>query len=41
MLEHSSGFRFGVSKTHPSGILKGYQIRDVIAALYAVGELGE
>lgn len=34
--EHSSGFRFFMSKTHPGGILKRYQIRDAIDALAAV-----
>jgi predicted RNA binding protein YcfA (HicA-like mRNA interferase family) len=33
MFEHSSGFRFRMSKTHPSGILKTYQIRDAKNAL--------
>lgn len=41
MFEHTSGFRFGVSKTHPSGLLKIYQVRDVIAALRQTGELGD
>jgi predicted RNA binding protein YcfA (HicA-like mRNA interferase family) len=33
MFEHSSGFRFSMSKTHPSGILKPYQVRDTKKAL--------
>jgi predicted RNA binding protein YcfA (HicA-like mRNA interferase family) len=33
MFEHNSGFRFGMSKTHPSGLLKRYQINAAIAAL--------
>ncbi len=33
MFEHTSGFRFGMSKTHPSGILKDYQVRDAKKAL--------
>lgn len=33
MFEHSSGFKFGLSKTHPSGILKSYQIAEAINAL--------
>lgn len=41
MFEHPSGFRFSMSKTHPSGILKIYQVRDAISALKAVGELGD
>jgi hypothetical protein len=33
MFEHSSGFRFGMSKTHPSGLLKRYQIDDAKSAI--------
>lgn len=33
MFEHASGFRFSMSKTHPSGILKKYQIDAAIEAL--------
>lgn len=36
--EHKSGYRFGVSKTHPSGILKRYQIDETKEALQSVGE---
>ena len=36
--EHSSGFQIHVSKTHPSGILKRYQIDVVKEALQCVGE---
>jgi hypothetical protein len=36
--EHKSGFQIHVSKTHPSGILKRYQINDVKDALQSVGE---
>ena len=37
MFEHvKSGFRFGMSKTHPSGILKRYQIDAAKSALEAV-----
>jgi hypothetical protein len=39
MFEHSSGFRFGMSKTHPAGILKRYQIDEAKAALDHVKEL--
>ncbi len=39
MFEHSSGFRFRMSKTHPSGILKTYQIRDVKKALKHIGAI--
>jgi hypothetical protein len=38
MIEHTSGFRFFISKTHPSGILRPYQIRDAKEALQHVGE---
>lgn len=41
MFEHTSGYRFRMSKTHPSGILKPYQIRDAIQALRCVGEDGD
>jgi len=37
MFEHISGFRFSMSKTHPSGILKSYQIRDAKNALRYIG----
>jgi hypothetical protein len=37
IFEHTSGFRFSMSKTHPSGILKRYQLDDAKAALDAVG----
>lgn len=37
MFEHSSGFRFRMSKTHPSGILKIYQVRDAKNALKNIG----
>ena len=37
IFEHTSGFRFSMSKTHPSGILKRYQLEDAKAALGAVG----
>lgn len=35
--EHESGYKFGISKTHPSGILKKYQIDDTKEALQSVG----
>lgn len=41
IFEHATGYRFSASKTHPSGILKVYQVRNAIAALREVGELGE
>lgn len=33
MFEHSSGYKFGMSKTHPSGILKKYQITEALNAI--------
>ena len=41
MFEHTSGFKFGASKTHPSGVLKQYQIKEAISALIATGEWNE
>ncbi len=41
MFEHGSGTRLRISKTHPSGILKSYQIKCVIDALQEAGELGD
>lgn len=41
MFEHTSGFRFSMSKTHPSGILKSYQIRDAKDALRHIGVSSE
>jgi len=39
MFEHASGcYRFRMSKTHPSGILRLYQIDDAKEALQRVGE---
>lgn len=39
--EHLGGFVFGASKTHPSGILKPYQIKAAKEALRTVGAIGE
>lgn len=39
--EHTSGFSFCMSKTHPSGILKRYQVDAAKEALRAVGAIGE
>lgn len=39
--EHTNGFSFGMSKTHPSGILKRYQIDSAKEALRTVGIIGE
>jgi len=33
MFEHTGGFRFSMSKTHPSGVLKSYQVLDAKKAL--------
>ena len=41
MFEHTNGFRFSMSKTHPGGILKTYQIRDAKDALKHIGVLNE
>jgi predicted RNA binding protein YcfA (HicA-like mRNA interferase family) len=35
VFEHSSGYRFTMSKTHPSGLLKHYQIKNAKVALDA------
>lgn len=41
MFEHDSGYCFSVSKTHPSGILKEYQIKNIKKALVHMGlEIG-
>ena len=39
--QHVSGFCFSVSKTHPSGILKRYQVSDAKEALRTVGAIKE
>lgn len=39
--KHKSGFCFGISKTHPSGVLKVYQVKDAKDALRSVGVTGE
>jgi len=42
IFEHeATGFRFSMSKTHPSGVLKRYQVDAAKEALRNVGELGE
>lgn len=38
MFEHPSGYRFSASKTHPSGILLRYQIKNAKEVLQQVGE---
>jgi hypothetical protein len=35
--QHKDGFTFTMSKTHPSGILKAYQVRNAKDALRSVG----
>ncbi|MHB1655615.1 MAG: type II toxin-antitoxin system HicA family toxin [Burkholderiales bacterium] len=37
MFEHSNGMRLRISKTHPSGILKLYQINYITDALEKLG----
>lgn len=42
MFEHrEKGFRFSMSKTHPVGVLKLYQVKAAIEALTAVGVISE
>lgn len=41
IFEHSSGYRFSMSKTHPSGLLKSYQIKAAIEAFAKVGFIKE
>lgn len=35
--EHTSGYVFKMSKTHPNGILKPYQVKNAKAALIDIG----
>lgn len=37
MFEHACGFSFGMSRTHPSGLLKPYQVKAALEALERVG----
>ena len=39
VFEHKSGFTFSASKTHPSGILKHYQVKEALEALARVGAI--
>lgn len=39
--EHVTGYTFGMSKTHPSGVLKRYQVDAAKEALRNVGVSGE
>lgn len=42
LFEHrDTRFRFSMSKTHPRGVLKLYQVKDAIDALTAVGVISE
>lgn len=38
IFEHISGYRFSISKTHPSGILKKYQVKAAKEAINSVGQ---
>lgn len=39
--QHESGFCFMASKTHPSGLLKVYQVRDAKEALAKICAIGK
>lgn len=41
MFEHSNGTKARISKTHPSGLLKEYQIDAAIEALASVDKKGK
>lgn len=41
MFSHGSGFVFSMSKTHPSGLLKSYQVRTAVEAFKYVGFITE
>jgi predicted RNA binding protein YcfA (HicA-like mRNA interferase family) len=41
IFEHRNGFRFSMSKTHPAGILRRYQIDDAKSAIDAVKSANE
>lgn len=38
IFEHVNGYRVSMSKTHPGGILKAYQVKDAKEALIFVNE---
>jgi predicted RNA binding protein YcfA (HicA-like mRNA interferase family) len=38
IFQHMSGYTFSMSKTHPSGILKSYQVKYAKEALLAVSK---
>jgi hypothetical protein len=37
--QHETGFTFSMSKTHPSGVLKAYQVKNAKEALTRVGAI--
>lgn len=39
--QHESGYCFMASKTHPSGLLKAYQVKDAKEALAKISSIGE
>lgn len=41
IFEHESGYRFSMSKTHPGGILKTYQVKAAIEALKQVRAIND
>jgi len=41
IFEHESGYRFSMSKTHPGGILKAYQVKAAIEALKQIGAIND
>lgn len=41
IFEHKSGLRLAISKTHPSGLLKSYQVKAVKEALTNIGAIGD
>jgi predicted RNA binding protein YcfA (HicA-like mRNA interferase family) len=41
IFEHATGLRLVISKTHPSGVLKSYQVRAVKEALTNIGVIGD
>jgi predicted RNA binding protein YcfA (HicA-like mRNA interferase family) len=41
MFEHSSGYRFGMSKSHPAGVLRRYQIDDAKEALDHIAKIAK
>ena len=39
--QHSSGFTFTMTKSHPGGILKHYQVKNAKEALHTISKLKE